>query len=111
MDVQEQIAKGTARMAELDAAIADAEKQANALEQQARDLRRQRHEWKIERESLSKQLAHNQVIDATNKAAQAAQQSQENAKANENKAAETLARLVEKEKQLDELLLKAAETK
>lgn len=117
-NVQENINKLVARLAEIEPHIGELAQGATDHEKTAREMRNQRDELKREAETIRKTLGHAQVIQATQNAAEAALRSQkeaeESAKAQKEQAdksakdqEEVLARLLDKEKKLDELIAKA----
>lgn len=108
-EVQKQIAKGTARVEEIGYEIAECEAQARAHEHEAREHRKKMDALKKERQELTLALGHQRVVDATQQAEAAAKASQVEAAKAKEEADATLQRLSEKEKQLDELIAKAAE--
>lgn len=107
-DLQKQIADATARVAQINQEMADHQKQALAAEEDARGHRRAYDALKQERGSLSQVLAHSQVANSALQAETAAKSAQADAEKHRDEASQTLARLKEKEEQLDALLAKAA---
>lgn len=121
--LNEQVTKLVAKRHELNAEMKQAELDASAHEEKARHLRNVvRSQLREQRNALDKEidaaglsLRHAEVIARTNesrdsaeKAKSEAEKARSEAEAGKKSADETLARLAEKEKQLDELLAKAA---
>lgn len=122
--IQDNITTATARVTEISQLIPQLEAEAAAHEQAAREKRLTMSNLKAERADLNRTLGHMQVIDATQQAANAAQQAKsqaethladaakqrEEAAAQKAAADELLARLADKEKQLDEKLAAQSST-
>ena len=104
MDAMQAIEQGTARAAELQRLIAAAEADALAMEAKARELRLQRSEYKRELAELGVVLRSNQAQLAVERSQAEAKAARDAAVQSQQDAEALLARLAEKEKQLDEKL-------
>ena len=107
-ELLQKINDATTRVAELQKERADTEKEANALEAQARAKRVRMVELKQELAQLDAVLRHSQVAKGVQDVHAEAVQAREAAQASQAESAETLKRLAEKEKALDELIAKHA---
>ena len=101
-DLQAKIDEATTRLVAIQKERADAEASANAHEAQAREDRRKMTALKKEAAELEAVLRHSQVQKSVEDAAAATFRAKTEADA-------TLARLAEKEKELDALLARAKE--
>lgn len=108
-DQQKVIDEANARLMELTQIVETGTAEAAALGLAEREKRIVVANAKQEIRTLREVLNRAQVVKATVDAAQAAQQSKSEADAAKTEATATLERLNAKEKQLDELLAKAAE--
>jgi hypothetical protein len=106
-DVMKTIEVANARVVELQKIKADAEASALAHEEQARADRRMMQAAKKEIEQLSTVLKDSRTIAAADQARAAAEQAKSDAEASKRAAEESLLRVTDKEKKLDELLAKA----
>ncbi len=115
-DIQKQITEATERIVALQQERSDAEKSANAHEEQARADRRRMSDIKNEIAQLQQVLGHNRVVSATEEAAKAAQASKVAADQSRSEADAILAqakereeKLTTQEKRLEALIAKAEE--